>query len=114
MSEKWYRIVFPVILSLILFSLWVVFALLIINKFYYETLPGYGIGKLCIWDLGSLIVALIIAYFIIKKWGSIEIDVQNGQKRIILNQRYFWLFSIYFLIIIGIGIWQFVVFSQQF
>lgn len=108
------KILFHLVLTLTLFSLWAGFALLVVNKLFYKDLPGYRIGRLCIWEFIALLIAAFIAGFMIRRWGTIELKEIHGQKRLSLHPNYGIYFIIYFLIAIITAIWQFWLFSQQF
>ena len=114
MNQHTIRIVFPILLTITLFSLWAGFALLIVNKLFYESLPGYTIGRICIWEFIALLVAAVIAKLLISKWGNLEIREIGNQKLLTMNPRFGIYFATYFFIAIVVGIWQFWIFSQKF
>lgn len=114
MNQKISRLIFQAILTLTLFSLWAGFALLVINQLFYKDLPGYRIGRLCIWEFIAFVSALIGAQLMIKKWGNIELKVVNDEWKLSLSPKYGLYFSGYFLLALIIGIWQFWLFSQKF
>ena len=113
MKEKNIQTIFYIILTLLLFSLWAGFALLVVNPLFHKDLPGYTIGRICIWEFVAIIIAGLIAYWITKKWGNIEIQEINHQRRFLLNSEYGTFFLIYLLIAISVAIWQFWLFSQK-
>ncbi len=114
MNIKYLRWIFYGVLTLTIFSFWAGFALLIVNKSFYRELPGYTIGRICIWELIALIVAGLIAHFMIRNWGSLErIEIDNKIK-LMIDQKFGTYFLVYFLIAVGIGIWQFWIFSLKF
>ncbi|WP_353777546.1 hypothetical protein [Winogradskyella sp. 3972H.M.0a.05] len=114
MSQKLAQIVFQIILTLTLFSFWAAFALLVVNKLFYKDLPGYTIGRLCIWELVAILVAAILARLMIKKWGNITLQNVGDKTMLSLNPKYGVYFVLYFLVAVVIAIWQFWLFSQQF
>lgn len=114
MSTKSTQIIFRIILSLLLFSYWAGFALLIVNPLFHKDLPGYRIGRICIWELVAIIIAGLIAHWIIQKWGNVEIKENDNQRKLQLNSKYGTFFLIYFIIGVVIAIWQFWLFSQKF
>ena len=114
MNAKISKILFPLLIIITLFSLWAGFALLVVNKLFYKDLPGYTIGRLCIWELVALVIAALIARLMIQKWGNIEIKQIDGKQRLILHPNFGLYFGIYFLLGIVVAIWQFGLFSQQF
>jgi hypothetical protein len=114
MSKRSSQVIFQCILTVTLFSFWAAFALLVVNKIFYKDLPGYTIGRICIWELIALIIAAIIAHLMIRKWGNIRIAHENDQSEIILNSKFGIYFLVYFILSGLIGIWQFWEFSQNF
>ena len=88
MNPKIGRVLFPALLMISFFSLWAAFALLIINPLFYEDLPGYTIGRICVWEYVAMGVAVLIAKMLISKWGNIEFQEIGRKKVIILNANY--------------------------
>jgi hypothetical protein len=113
-SQKISQILFQLLLTITLFSLWAAFALLIVNKLFHKDLPGYTIGRICIWEFVALVIAALIAKFMINKWGNIRFREIDNKKVLIIDPKFGFYFLIYFLIGIIIGVWQFWIFSQNF
>ena len=114
MNHTIIKILFPTLLTITLFSLWAGFALLVVNKLFYKDLPGYTIGRICIWELVALIIAMAITKLLVNKWGNVEIKTIENKKYLTMNPKYGIYFGIYFLIAIAVGIWQFFLFSLKF
>ena len=114
MNTKTIQIVFQALITITLFSLWAAFALLVVNKLFYKDLPGYTIGRICIWEFVAIGVAALIAKLMINSWGNIEIQEVNNKLKLTMNPKYGIYFSVYFLVAIILGIWQFWLFSQKF
>ncbi|GAB5565059.1 MAG: hypothetical protein Wins2KO_21220 [Winogradskyella sp.] len=114
MSPRLYKILFPILIAITLFSLWAGFALLVVNKFFYQDLNGYTIGRICIWEYVAIAIAIIITRFLIRKWGNIELNTINNKKVLTLNPNYGVYFGVYFCIAIMVAVWQFWLFSQKF
>ena len=108
------KVLFPTLLAITLFSLWAGFALLVVNPLFYQDLPGYTIGRICIWEYVAMVIAASVTYLLIKNWGNIEVIELNGKNLITLNPNYGIYFGIYFLVAILVAIWQFWLFSQTF
>ena len=106
--------IFQILLIVTLFSFWAIFALLVVNKVFFQDLPGYTVGKLCIWEVVAMAAAVIVSNVMIRRWGNIEYYENSNQTRLVIPAEYGIYFSIYFLIAIIISIWQFVIFSAQF
>lgn len=113
-GQRFSQILFQILIVITLFSIWAFFALLVVNKWFYEDLPGYTIGSLCIWELVALILAILIMRLMINKWGNLKIEKVGSRMRLTLDPKYGIYFGIYFLIVIFIGLWQFWLFSQTF
>ena len=108
------KVLFPTLLAITLFSLWAGFALLVVNPLFYQDLPGYTIGRICIWEYVAMLIAASVTYLLIKNWGNIEVIELNGKTLITLNPKYGIYFGLYFLVAIIVAIWQFWLFSQTF
>lgn len=108
------NIIFPIILTITLFSFWAGFALLIVNKLFYKDLPGYTIGRICIWEFIAFIIAALVARLMIKKWGNLHIQQVENELKLTMNPKYGIYFSVYLLIATITAIWQFWLFSQNF
>lgn len=108
------NIILQVVLTILLFSLWAGFALLVVNPNFHQDLPGYKIGQLCIWELVALVVCGIIARMIYKKWKGIVIKKEGDRKVLSINVNYGYCLLAYLILAIIVGIWQFWLFSQHF
>ena len=108
------KLILPALLTITLFSLWAGFALLVVNSYFYQDLPGYTIGKLCIWEVVALIVAALIAFIMLKKWGNLKMKIIENKPSIILHKNYGIYFSLYFLIGLIVAVWQFWRFAQNY
>ena len=108
------RALFTSVLTLLIFSLWAFFALLVINPYLVNHIPGYRIGRICIWEFVALLFAGAIAYALTKKLGIPKIERNHDTNNITLNSNYAKLFLIYFLIVLVIAIWQFWLFSLKY
>ena len=114
MNASTLNLIFKGLISLTLFSLWAAFALLFINGQYHETLPGYTIGRLCIWELVALVAAIALANWLSQRWGGIVLQEEKGQRWLRISPKFGWYFLAYFLLALIIAAWQFWRFSQQF
>lgn len=108
------NIIFFTILTLTFFSLWAGFALLVVNKHFHSDLVGYKIGQLCIWEFVALIISIIIAIIIKRKWGSVKLTKTDRDHFFMFNPKYGIYFALYFLVAVLVGVWQFWLFSQTF
>ena len=108
------KIIFQFVLTVMVFSIYVVFALLIINPFYSDDLAGYQVGRICIWDFLAFLISAIIAFSIIRKWGYGGIEMVDDEVRLVMSPKYGYFFFVYLLLAIIIASWQFYLFSQRF
>jgi len=114
MNQRISQIIFQLLIIVTLFSYWAGFALLVVNKLFYKDLPGYTIGRICIWEFVALIIAFVLSTYLINKWGNIKIAKIDNEWTLTMNPNFGIYFSVYFLIAIIVGIWQFYIFSQKF
>ena len=114
MSGKLTQGIFFSVIVLVLFSYWAAFALLVVNSYYYDTLPGYQIGRICIWELIAIIIACMGARYMIKNWGAISLIKSENTTKMKLDIRYGYFFLVYMIFLLLIGVWQFYIFSQSF
>jgi len=108
------QIIFQFLIILTLFSYWAGFALLVVNKLFHKDLPGYTIGRICIWEFVALFFAYLISRMLIKKWGTLKIQEVDNELKITMHPKYGIYFLIFFLTALIVGIWQFYLFSQKF
>lgn len=102
-----------VLISILLFTFWAVFALLIVNPIYNADLPGYVVGKICIWEYIAMFIAILGSFILTKYWGYPEVRILENHKKLVLNINYAYFFLGYFLFGFTIAIWQFWLFSQK-
>jgi hypothetical protein len=107
------QIFFYLILTVTLFSLWAAFALLIVNPYLAADLPGYTLGQICIWEGVALVAAGLLAWSMIRKWGTIQTARFENERRLVIHPNYGRYFVIYFLLAASIAVWQFWIFSQS-
>lgn len=108
------KFVHLLVISTCLFSLWAGFALLIVNPIFNADLPGYKIGRICIWEYVAMSIAILCSIAIARLWGFPEIIKDGNLKKITFNINYAYFYLIYLILAIAVGIWQFWIFSQKF
>ena len=86
-NSKLIGVVFQMLLTVTLFSLWAGCALLMVNKLFYKDLPGYTIGRICIWEFIALLIAGLVAQSMIRKWGTINIEESNSDIKLTMNPK---------------------------
>lgn len=114
MNPRIAKIIFPILLTVTMFSYWAGFALMIVNKIFYKDLPGYVIGRICIWEFVAIGVAALLAKVLINKWGNVGIIRHEGKRVLTMDPKYGTYFGIYFFVTTIVGIWQFWLFSMKF
>ena len=114
MISKLPQRIFFTIITLTLFSLWAGFALLVVNKLFYKDLPGYTIGRICMWEVVAMIIAIVITKLLIRRWGNIELIQTSDATHLKINSKFAIYLTTYFFLAVFVGIWQFWLFSQQF
>jgi len=110
---KTVNIIHQLLISILLFTFWAVFALLVINPIYNADLPGYVLGEICIWEYIAMFIAILVSFMITKYWGYPEFRVLESHKKLVLHINYTYFFLGYFLLGFAIAIWQFWLFSQK-
>ena len=111
---SWIKFIHLLVLSLLFFSVWAAFALLVVNPIYNANLPGYKIGRICIWEYIAFAIAVLVSVMLSKQWGYPEILQIEKQSRFLINVKYVYFLLGYFVLAISIAIWQFWLFSQKF
>ncbi len=97
-------------MTLMFLSLWVVIALFGINDRIADILPGYKTGHLLTWELGALVVSLLLARLIYVRWGGVIFRRRKGKTDIVLNQKYFMLLLVHSMLFLLIALWHFLEF----
>ena len=69
-------------LSILIFSLWAGFALLIVNPIMNADLPQYVIGRICIWDYTAMALAIMCSFLFTVADSGDAIDVLLARGRI--------------------------------
>lgn len=108
------KLIHHLIISVLLFTIWAAFALLIINKNTPSQLPEYIMGSICIWDYGAMILSIFCSFVISKYWGYPKLIPIDQKLSLGFPLYYGYFFLGYFIFSISIAIWQFWLFSQQF
>jgi hypothetical protein len=113
-NTKLNQVISIVLLTLSLFSLWALFAVIIVNHQLHDDLPGYTIGELCRWDLLALVIAGALAFLMVKLWGPIQSETVEEKTSFVIPFQLgiYWLS--YFILVLVIGAWQWLLFSQSF
>lgn len=97
-----------------LFSVWIAFALTVINPYLASSVPGYVVGRPCIWELIVGLICLVIAYFLTKKNPVTRVKNKDGRAGLIIPDWFIYFFLYWFVIAWMVFGWQFYLFMQQF
>lgn len=102
------------ITAILLFSVWAVFALVVVNPILNADLPAYRIGRICIWEYVMMSIAILCALGISRFWGYPEVLKLGNQSKFSLDIKYVYVFIAYIILAIVVSVWQFWLFSRQF
>jgi magnesium-transporting ATPase (P-type) len=93
-----------------IFSVWAVFALTVVNPIMNAELTGYIIGRICIWEYIAIATSVVLSFFITNRFGY---PITN-EKTIEMPKVYINSFLVWFVLGCIVSIWQFYLFSQKF
>lgn len=103
------------VVTVLVFSIWVAFALLVINPYLHPYVPGYQIGKPCGWEFVALFASVGIAYFGTRNWPQPRIqELSDMPKSIILSYNFIVFLLVYLVAAVVIFLWRYSVFSASF
>jgi hypothetical protein len=103
------------IIVLLIFSVWVAFALLAVNPYLHPYVPGYQVGKPCGWEFVALFASVGIAYFWTRNWSPPTIEKSEaGSSKIILEKNLLVFLLVYLGAAVAIFLWQYSIFSASF
>ena len=98
--------------TLLVFSLWVAFALLAINPYLHPYVPGYQVGRPCGWEFVALFFSMGIAAFWIRKWPVPRMSPDSSTIALRTSLVVFLIF--YSVLAIAIFVWQYSVWSANY
>ena len=99
------------VVTLAIFSLWVAFALLVVNPYLYPYIPGYRVGKPCGWEFVALAISLGVAYLWTRHWANPKHTTENGVTYISINYGFVLFLLGYIITAIIIFLWQYMKYS---
>lgn len=108
------KVVLFIVLMSMIFSIWVAFALLVINPHLHPYIPGYKVGSPCGWEIVALILSIGTAYLIMRKWPAPEVTTIKGVRHILLNSKFIFFSLFYMAVGIIIFLWQYYLFTLKF
>ena len=108
------RIVQFTVVALLVFSVWVAFALLVVNPYLHPYVPGYQVGRPCGWEFVALFASLGITHFWTRGWSSPTVGNRDGITNISLNFSFAVFLLLYLVAAVAIFVWQYTLFSASF
>ena len=99
------------ITTVLVFSLWVAFALLAINPYLHPYIPGYEVGKPCGWEFVALAISALIAFRWTRDWVTLAPRVENGVRYSSVATSLVIFLMFYMIVAIIIFAWQYAIFS---
>ena len=108
------RIVQFTVVALLVFSVWVAFALLVVNPYLHPYVPGYQVGRPCGWEFVALFASLGITHFWTSRWSSPTVSTRDGITNISLNFSFVVFLLLYLVAAVAIFVWQYTLFSASF
>ncbi len=105
------KIISFTVVTLVIFSIWVAFALLVINPYLHSYIPGYQVGKPCGWEFVALAISLGIAFLWTRRWPNPRRSTENGATYITISYRFVLFLLCYMVAAILIFLWQYMEFS---
>ncbi len=100
------------LVTLLIFSVWVAFALLIINPYLYQYIPGYRVGSPCGWELVALAASLFSSYRLRSTWEKPCCEMTGGRVTLCLSDTFTYFVLTYIVSGILIFLWQYSKFSS--
>ncbi len=100
--------------TVVVFSVWVAFALLVVNPYLHPYIPGYRVGKPCGWELVALVISLVISYLWTRRWPDPRRTTENGVTHIAVSYRFVIFVLCYMVVAILIFLWEYAQFSAGF
>ena len=98
------------ILTVLVFSIWVAFALIVINPYLHPLIPGYQVGQPCGWELVALLASMFTAYRWRKRWQQPCCAIENNITTIRVSNRFLYFSLMYFSGALAIFVWQYLLF----
>ena len=108
------KIVQFVVVALLVFSVWVAFALLVVNPYLHPYVPGYQVGRPCGWEFVALFASVGITHFWTRRWPVPKLSERSGRTTISLSYSFVLFLLLYLAAAVVIFLWQYTLFSASF
>lgn len=102
------------VVTLVIFSLWVAFALLAVNPYLHPYVPGYQVGSPCGWEFVALAISLGVSYLWTRRWPTPKRTSENGVVHISISYSFVLFMLGYMIVTIVIFLWKYMEFSAGF
>ena len=103
-----------IVVALLVFSIWVAFALLVVNPYLHPYVPGYKVGRPCGWEFIALFASFGITHFWTRSWPVPMLSDRGGVKTISLNYSFVRFLLLYLATGVAIFLWKYAIFSGSF
>ncbi|MCH8004866.1 MAG: hypothetical protein IH888_01390 [Planctomycetes bacterium] len=101
-------------LSLMIFSLWVAFALLVVNPYLHPYVPGYQVGRPCGWEFVAAGISGGLGWLFVRRWPAPALNRTDQGKTVALSFGFVVFCIAYGLVALGIFAWRYYIFSNGF
>ena len=105
------KIINFLVVTVLVFSLWVAFALLAVNPYLHPYIPGYRVGRPCGWEFVALGFSFGAAWLWTRNWNEPRRSVDNGVVYITISYRFALFLLAYLALAMLIFLWKYAEFS---
>lgn len=103
-----------VVVTTMVFSLWVAFALLVVNPYLHPYVPGYQVGRPCGWEFIAGAASAAIAWLWTRNWTDPVRITEDGISYIKVSYSFVVFLLCYLVAAAIIFVWQYAKFSAGF
>lgn len=100
------------VVTLLVFSVWVAFALLVVNPWLHPWVPGYQVGRPCGWEYVALAASIGIAWIWTRRWPAPRSSCEQGVDCLLLPLGFIRFLLVYLLVAVLVFLWQYAGFMQ--
>lgn len=108
------KLISLLVVTLIVFSLWVAFALLLINPYLHPYIPGYRVGKPCGWEFVALAISAVVACLWTRRWPDPKPVIEDGVTSVRVSYRFVVFMLFYLAGAVLVFSWRYMQFSAGF
>ena len=103
-----------IVVALLVFSVWVAFALLVVNPYLHPYVPGYQVGRPCGWEFVAFFASVCITHFWTRRWPAPKLSDRDGMTTVSLNYNLVRFLLSYLAAAVAIFMWKYSQFSASF